>query len=346
MPTWMRLSPRAYRLVTLVALVLLSVIIVSGGAVRVTGSGLGCPDWPTCEDGRLVAELFEESAGHRTIENVNRLVTGLVSAAVIVAMLGSLARTPRRRDLTWLSLGLVGGVIGQIVLGGITVLTHLHPVAVQSHFLLSLAIVVCAVTLHWRAGRAPGRSRLVVPPMVRDLSRLSLALLAGAILLGTVMTGTGPHAGSARGDDPVQRFALDPRRVAQVHGVLVELFTVALLATLVLAWRRGGNRAVLRRGSVAVAAAVAQSALGYTQYLTGVPALLVGLHILGATSVWIAMLRWHLGLSEAAPDGLAAAPLASTGEEPDPEPAGAELVLSRPPAAGRPPAAPSPRGRG
>ena len=298
MASWMRLSPRAYRRVTLVALLLLSAIIVTGGAVRVTGSGLGCPDWPTCEDGQLVAaELFEESAGHKTIENVNRLITGLVSVAVIVAVLGSLARTPRRRDLTLLSLGLVAGVIGQIVLGGITVLTHLHPAAVQSHFLLSLVIVVCAVTLHWRAGRDQSERRLLVPERVRDLSRAALVLLAMAIVAGTVMTGTGPHAGSARGDDPVQRFAFDPRRVAQVHGVLVELFTAALLVTLVLAWRSGASRAVLRRGSVAVAVAVAQTVLGYTQYLTGVPALLVGLHILGATSVWIAVLRWHLGLT-------------------------------------------------
>ena len=304
----MRLSPRSYRRVTLVALVLLAAIIVTGGSVRVTGSGLGCPDWPTCEDGRLVAEeLFAESSGHRTIENLNRLVTGLVSVAVIVAVLGSLVRVPRRRDLTYLSLGLVGGVIGQIVLGGITVLTHLHPVAVQSHFLLSLVIVVCAVTLHWRAGQKPGRRRLLVPERVRNLSRLTLGLAAAAIVAGTVMTGTGPHAGSSRGDDPVQRFAYDPRHVAQVHGVLVELFTAALLATLVLAWRAGAPRPVLRRGSVAVAVAIAQSILGYTQYFTGVPALLVGLHILGATSVWIAMLRWHLGLAEMAADPEAAA---------------------------------------
>ncbi len=297
MPPRLRLSPRAYRRVTLAALVLLSAIIVSGGAVRVTGSGLGCPDWPTCADGKLAPQLFQESAGHATIEYVNRLVTGLVSAVVIVAVLGSLARVPRRRDLTWLSVGLVGGVLGQIVLGGITVLTDLHPVAVQSHFLLSLAIVLCAVVLHWRAGREPEPSSPGSPPLVRDLSRLTIALLLVAIAAGTVLTGTGPHGG----DPEAQRFALDPRSVAQVHGVLVELFTAALLATLVMAWRRGVSLVALRRGTVAVAAAVAQSALGYTQYFTGVPALLVGLHIFGATGVWIAVLRWHLGIGEADP---------------------------------------------
>lgn len=297
MRPWMRLSPSAYRRVTLVALVLLAAIIVSGGAVRVTGSGLGCPDWPTCADGKLAPQLFQESAGHATIEYVNRLVTGLVSVVVIVAVLGSLARTPRRRDLVWLSAGLVAGVVGQIVLGGITVLTDLHPVAVQSHFLLSLVIVTCAVTLHWRAGREPDPSAPPVPRVVRTASRLTLALLVPAIVAGTVLTGTGPHGG----DPEAQRFALDPRRVAQVHGVAVELFTAAMLATLVMAWRRGVSLRALRRGSVAVAVAIAQSALGYTQYLTGVPALLVGLHILGATAVWMAVLRWHIGLGEGLP---------------------------------------------
>jgi len=324
----MRLSPRAYRQVTLVALILLSAIIVSGGAVRVTGSGLGCPDWPTCENGRVVAaQLFSESTGHRTIENVNRMITGLVSVAVILAVLGSLVRTPRRRDLTWLSLGLVAGVIGQIVLGGVTVLTHLHPVAVQSHFLLSLVIVVCAVTLHRRAGSEPTGRRLVVPARVRDLSRLALGLLVTAIVAGTVMTGTGPHAGSSRGDDPVRRFAYDPRNVARVHGVLVELFTAALLATLVLAWRRGAPGAVLRRGSVVVGVAIAQSALGYTQYFTGVPALLVGLHILGATTLWIATLRWHLGLTATDPAPTGAASRTPVGES---APATARRPLTRP----------------
>ncbi len=299
MRPWMRLSAKSYRRVALVALVLLAVIIVSGGAVRVTGSGLGCPDWPTCADGRLAPQLFEQSTGHATIEFVNRQLTGLVSIVVIVAVLGSLARTPRRRDLVRLSLGLVAGVVGQIVLGGITVLTGLHPVAVQSHFLLSLAIVACAVILHWRAGREPDRPRGRVPGPVLNLSRLTLALLLPAIAAGTVLTGTGPHGG----DPAAPRFALDPRRVAQVHGVLVELFTAALLVTLVVAWRKGMPRSVLRRGSIAAAVAASQSALGYTQYFTGVPAFLVGLHILGATSVWIAVLRWHLGL-----DGIDIAP--------------------------------------
>ena len=151
-----RLSPKAYHRITLVALVLLGAIIVTGAAVRLTGSGLGCSDWPTCEQGRLVAPLEL----HPMVEFVNRVFTGLVSVAVILAVLGALVRAPRRRDLTWLALGLVAGVVGQIVLGGITVLTDLHPAAVQSHFVLSIAHRVgCS-----RAAPAGRRAARPLPP--------------------------------------------------------------------------------------------------------------------------------------------------------------------------------------
>lgn len=291
-----RLSPRAYRAITFVALVLLGAIIVTGGAVRATGSGLGCPEWPTCTDQRLAPQLFAASQGHATIEYLNRLVTGLVSAIVIVAVLGALVREPRRRDLTWLSLGLVAGVLGQIVLGGITVLTHLHPVAVQSHFLLSLAIVACAVVLHERAGTDDHDAVVAAPPRARRASGLAVAVLLPTIAVGTILTGTGPHGG----DPEARRFALDPRAVAQVHGVLVETFTLTLLVALVVAWRAGVSRRALGRGSVALAVAIGQTVVGYVQYFTGVPALLVGVHIAGATLLWITVLRYHLALSSGA----------------------------------------------
>ena len=128
------LSPRAYRRVTLAALLALAFIIVTGGAVRLTGSGLGCPTWTSCEEGSLVP--VDASSTHAMIEFVNRTITGLVSVAVMLAVLGSLFRRPRRRDLTLLSLGLVAGVLGQIVLGGLTVLFELAPPFVMGHFLL------------------------------------------------------------------------------------------------------------------------------------------------------------------------------------------------------------------
>ena len=200
-----RLSPAAYRRITFLAVVALAFIIVTGGAVRLTGSGLGCPDWPTCAEDRVVAPWEY----HAMVEFVNRTITGLVSVAVILAVLGSLVRQPRRRDLTWLSLGLVGGVIGQIVLGGLTVLFHLWPPLVIAHFVLSMAILADAVVLHHWAGRpdppAPGDSdgapasrppsSPVVGRPVLLLGRLVVAATALVIVLGTVVTGTGPHGG-------------------------------------------------------------------------------------------------------------------------------------------------------
>src|ERR1700730_13143086 len=150
---WPReLSPEAYHRVTLLAVWALGFIILTGGAVRLTGSGLGCPDWPTCSRHRVVAPLHY----HALVEFVNRSITGLVSVMVIVAVLGALVRVPRRRDLTWLALGLVAGVISQIVLGGLTVLFKLAPPFVMAHFLLSMLILADATVLHHRAGWPDG----------------------------------------------------------------------------------------------------------------------------------------------------------------------------------------------
>ena len=146
------ISPAGYRRVTFVALLALGFIVVTGGAVRVTGSGLGCPDWPTCAEGRIVAPLEY----HALIEFVNRMVTGTVSIMVIVAVLAALRRRPYRRDLVWLAAGLVLGVIGQIVLGGLVVLFHLYPPLVMGHFVVSMVLVADAVVLHHRAGWPDG----------------------------------------------------------------------------------------------------------------------------------------------------------------------------------------------
>ncbi|HEX6382744.1 MAG TPA: COX15/CtaA family protein, partial [Acidimicrobiia bacterium] len=142
------ISAAGYRRVTFLALLALGFIVVTGGAVRVTGSGLGCPDWPTCAEGRIVAPLEY----HALVEFVNRMVTGTVSIMVIVAVLAALRRRPYRRDLVWLAGGLVLGVIGQIVLGGLVVLFHLYPPLVMGHFVLSMVLVANAVVLHHRAG--------------------------------------------------------------------------------------------------------------------------------------------------------------------------------------------------
>ena len=293
-----RLSPVAYRRVTLFALVALAFIIVTGAGVRLTGSGLGCTDWPTCEEGRLTP--VDATDVHAMVEFVNRTITGLVSVAVILAVLGSLLRAPRRRDLTWWSLGLVAGVIGQIVLGGLTVLFELAPPFVMGHFILSMVLLWNAVVLHHRAGRPEGASRPVVGPALTGLGRLLLGAAALVVLTGTVVTAAGPHAGDAS----ARRLDVAVSDVARVHSVSVLVLLALTLCTLWSAHRDGAPAAVHDALSALLAVLVAQAAVGYTQYFTGVPAALVAAHILGAVAVWVAVVRVGLVLREVPSGGV------------------------------------------
>jgi len=172
------LSPEAYRRITLLAAILLAIIIVTGGAVRLTDSGLGCPSWPNCEAGRLTPHSASDY--NAMVEFVNRMFTGLVSIAVIVAVLGSLVRTPRRRDLVWLSCGLVLGVFAQAVLGGLTVLFELKPGFVMAHFLVSIVLLTNAVVLYHRAGIADDAMER---PSVRLVSDRIVALGRGLLVI-------------------------------------------------------------------------------------------------------------------------------------------------------------------
>jgi len=276
----MTLTPGRYRAITFAALFALGAIIVTGAAVRLTGSGLGCEDWPGCSSTKLI----DVSSKHAAIEQVNRLFTGLVSVAVIAAVLGSLVRVPKRRDLLWLSLGLVGGVIAQIVLGGITVLVDLHPLAVQGHMIVSLVLVANAVLLVHRASQPDGGTavRLVSPELNRHACVIG-ALTAVALVTGTVVTGAGPHAG----DEDVQRFGIAISSAARVHSVAVWLAVAAMVALAVRLRDRGSERAEIAEWvSAWIFVALLQGAVGYIQYFNDVPELLVGVHVFGATVLW------------------------------------------------------------
>jgi len=282
------MTPARYRKVTGMALIALCVIVVSGTAVRLTASGLGCSDWPTCEEGQLIADF----SLHPMIEFGNRVFTGVVAIAVIAAVLASRRRTPRRSDLTKLSWGLVAGTLGQIGLGGITVLTHLDPRVVMAHFLLSMVLVANATVLHARAGYDP------VPP-ARDgrWYRWPITgLTTAAIIGGTFVTGSGPHAGSEDGE-PIDRLPFAVADVARIHGGIVVLLVLTVIATL---WHLNHTNAPMNeqwRARLVLVSLIVQAGIGYIQYFTGVPALLVGFHILGATLTWVAVLWFHLDLS-------------------------------------------------
>lgn len=283
------ISASRFRTIVAVALGLLAIIIVTGAGVRLTGSGMGCSDWPNCTDQQFV----EVSNTNMAIEQLNRLFTGVVAAGVIAAVLGSLRRRPYRRDLVWWSLGLVAGVLGQVVLGGITVLTHVHPLAVAGHFVLSQVLITNAVILLWRASQEPGPRAPIVERTDLWWSRVAVALVVALMVTGPIVTGSGPHGG----DEEAQRFGFFIPDVVRIHGINMWLYLTAMVVLLLRLARSGAPAAVQRRGRRLLAVIVAQGAIGYTQYELGIPEWLVILHIVGATAVVALTVWFHLGLS-------------------------------------------------
>jgi cytochrome c oxidase assembly protein subunit 15 len=290
-----RLRPRTYRQITVLAAILLGVIIVTGGAVRLSNSGLGCSDWPNCRPGHFTPRSAADL--HQMVEYVNRLFTGLVSVVVIVCVLGSLFRVPRRRDLLWLSVGLVAGVFAQAVLGGLVVIFELRPEFVMSHFLLSMVLLTNAIVLVRRAGEPDVPARPIVEPSVRRLGRALVALALVVVVAGTVVTSTGPHGGDAK----AKRFDLYLPEVARVHGTAVVIFLGLLLVTLWVLRRTRAPRSVQRALGLVLVISCVQAAIGYIQYFNDIPELLVGFHIAGATAVWASVVGFYLGLFERAP---------------------------------------------
>ncbi len=293
-----RLQPHQFRQVTVVAAVLIGAIIVTGAAVRLTGSGLGCPDWPNCTSGSLTPT---SAVGvHGTIEFVNRMITGLVSAAVIVAVLGALVRVPRRRDLTWLAVGLVVGVIAQALLGALVVKKLLDPPFVMGHFLLSAVLLANALVLVWRAG-IPDDARTApsVPMLVHRLA-IAVVVLASAVLVtGTVVTGAGPHSGDAGNSAKVSlratRLEIQVSSAARVHGTTVMIFLGVVVALLVVLIRTRASTLLYRRVTWLLILLVAQAGVGYLQYFTNVPSALVMVHVAGATAVYATAVGVLLG---------------------------------------------------
>ena len=279
----MGVSSSTYRRVAIFALVALCLIVVTGAAVRLTGSGLGCSDWPTCEEDKFVAPLELEPM----VEWVNRMITGLVSLAVIFAVLGSLVRRPRRHDLTRWSLALVAGVFAQIIIGAVVTLSDLKYSVVALHFLVSMGLVWAATVLVELAGRPDGPDG--TPPAPRPWSthaRWSVGLAMAILVTGPVVTSAGPHAG----DPDVDRLPVDIGWSVRVHSIVVWVFLGSVVLWTIAAHRRG-DRVEFRRLSDLLVAAVVQGGIGYAQYFADVPALLVGLHVAGATLVWVLTVR-------------------------------------------------------
>jgi cytochrome c oxidase assembly protein subunit 15 len=274
--------------------------IVTGGVVRLTGSGLGCHDWPGCTSTSIVAPL----SYHPWVELANRFVNVVITLGVVLVVVAAFRRQPRRNDLVLLASGLAAGIFSEVVLGGETVLHKLAPQFVMAHFLLAIVLLVDAVALYDRSRQpevppGPGRPRARAAParcLVRPgqvlAGRCMLGLTMAVVVLGTVVTSTGPHAGAPG----VPRFTFSLRAVAQVHGTAVEVLLVLTLATLWSLHRARAVPSVLRRGEVLLIVLVAQAAVGYAQYLSGDPVLVVGVHLVGATAAVVAMVFFNLGL--------------------------------------------------
>lgn len=285
-------APRWLRGIFIANLVAQIGIVVTGGIVRLTGSGLGCPTWPECAEGSYIPTSRQEESWHKYVEFGNRLLTFVLAALAIAAVVGAWAWWRRQRRQGRAARGPVlalaviplAGTVVQALLGGVTVLTGLNPWAVSAHFLVSMAIIAGCVVLVVRAGEPGDRPvHTLVRPEVRWLTRALVAVTAVVVVLGVIVTGSGPHSGDAETE---ARFGVDPRTVSWLHADSVLLFlglTVGLLVALRVT--HAPARAV-RAVVILLAVALAQGLVGYAQYFTGLPWVLVALHMLGASLVW------------------------------------------------------------
>ena len=268
------------------------VIVITGGIVRITGSGLGCPTWPECAPGSYTPSPDQsEDPFHIWIEFGNRLLTFVLGIAALAALFYSLRFIPNLR-IRLLALGQLLGIIGQAILGGITVLTGLHPTTVAAHLLLSIILISGALSLRQRVyGRVP--RNFDSQSLTRSLSKALVALGFIVIVMGTIVTGTGPHAG----DDASVRFDFDIRTVAWLHADFVIAFLGLTLATLIavrLGEREPSRSILLRRIYLLLGISLSQGGIGYLQYFTGVPELLVIAHLIGAVSVWLSLWNFYI----------------------------------------------------
>ncbi|WP_249997951.1 heme A synthase [Actinoplanes sp. M2I2] len=287
MPEVRFLPLRPLALASLVANVAL---VVTGAAVRLTGSGLGCPTWPRCTDTSYTTTA--EMGVHGVIEFGNRLLTFALGIIAVACVIAALLEKPRRRSRVLLALAVLLYIPLQAVVGGITVLTDLNPWVVGVHFLISIVIIAFAYALWRRAAEGDGPPVQLVPRPLRHLVWILSTVSAAVIALGVVVTGSGPHAG----DLDAKRNGLDPAAISQAHADVVFLL-LGLTLALVFALRAvNAPRATVRAAVVLLAVELAQGLIGFVQYFTHLPVLLVGAHMLGAALVWTSTLAviWSL----------------------------------------------------
>lgn len=286
-------TSRTVQRAALAALVMSVVIVVTGGAVRLTGSGLGCPTWPECANGSLTPTSAMDF--HGTIEFTNRMLTYVLCAAVGWAIIAARSEKPWRRDLTRLGWAQFWIVMSNAILGGIVVLVGLNPYTVAAHFLLSTALITVATVMWQRTREGSAEPR---PLVGKAVQQLVWCLVGAAILLiavGTVVTGAGPHAGDS---SEVERMAVNWETVTKLHAVLAWIVVTLTFALWFVLKAVDAPKGPLDRTRELFLILLGQGVIGYVQYFTDLPEALVGLHMFGACLVWIGVLRVLLSLRE------------------------------------------------
>jgi heme a synthase len=310
------LTSRQYRQVAELALVFLTLIVFTGAAVRLSGSGLGCPDWPKCF-GKVAPPLET----HAVIEYGNRILSGIVGLAAVAAGVLAWRRRPFRRDLALIGMLLPLGVVGQAVLGGFTVRNHLAPGFVMGHYALSMLILIAAVALVWRARWEPGERRRASDRLAVWSVRALLALGAVVIFVGTAATAAGPHAGGAGTGDEIDRLewkgagTLD--WAIHQHGRIATVLGLAALAVWFLLRRRGAEPEPRQAMTVTCVLLAVQGIVGAIQYRLELPAEIVWIHVALAACLWLSLLWATAAVSSLAPRGAArVGAAAETADEP------------------------------
>lgn len=263
-------------------------IVVTGGLVRLTGSGLGCPTWPECVPGSYVPTVEQEEGIHKLIEFGNRTLTGLLGFVALALLIALYRWATERRELitgTWV---VMAGILAQAVVGGITVRTGLNPWIVAFHFLCSMGLIAVSAWLYWRQRQPSGRTRSLLHPVVTRLQWLLVAIAAVVLVLGTVVTGSGPHSGDA---DTPARTGFDPRTISWLHADAVMLFVGICVAVWLGAKLTERAAGPARAWWVVLWVTLAQGLVGYVQYLTKLPEVLVLAHMLGASLLVVAITR-------------------------------------------------------
>jgi cytochrome c oxidase assembly protein subunit 15 len=310
-----RPTPASLRLLALLGVLGNAGIIGTGGAVRVTESGLGCPTWPKCTGDSLVpTHSPEHPAMNMAIEFGNRMLTFLVLAVGVLVFVAALRLRPRRRSLVLLAAAQPASVFAQAVIGGIVVLTELHPASVSLHFLVSPALLIFCVALWMRAGEGDDPPRRLAGALLRGLSVALCAATAVVMVAGTVVTGTGPHSG----DTESRRYGFAIEDVTRVHSLLAWVTVALTVVLLAAAYRTKAPGTFRRRLLLLFAVELTQGLIGYVQYFNGVPGSLVVLHMLVAAVMWIAALRVVFATRERGPIPVQATSEADVSREPQP----------------------------